>query len=110
MPLYRLKHRQKHYIRNEGASGMVLKSAGDTLELTDAQAHAIRDKVELVGETEGEREVRKAEETVVEGLSPQVVERDDGLGFDVIHAETGEPMNDLPLDEDEAKILAKQGA
>lgn len=106
MPKYQIVQGQEHYMRNAKGPGMNKHVGGDVIELTEDKARAIRDKIVPIGETDIERDVREAEEEVVENLKPLIVERDDELGFDVINAETGQPMNDLPLDRDEAEAMA----
>ncbi len=48
MPLYRLKQGKQHYVRDD-ESKLVRMPAGGTVELSEKQANAFRDKFEAVG-------------------------------------------------------------
>ena len=106
MPQYRIRAGQQHYTRSAKGPGIILHTAGDIIELTEAQAHSFRDKLELIAETEIERAVRADQEIKVNESLPTVRKRD-GKGYDVISAETGNPINDEPLSKKAAESLAE---
>lgn len=112
MPLYRLKAGQVHYLRTGKRAGLKKLEGGAELTLTKAQGHAIRDKVELISETDDEKEVRETIEdspSTENELDSRIVKREDDLGYDVMNEDTSEPMNDVPLELDEAIELIAQG-
>lgn len=102
MALYRLKRGQKHFHRT--VKGNVKLSPGDTIELNPDQAKALRDKFELVAEAPPKKQEVSEKASP---KTPQVVPHPTEEGkFNVLHGETGEVLNDEPLEEFEANLLA----
>lgn len=99
MALYRLKSGQKHSMR----VGRTIRplAPGEEVELTPTQAQAFRDKFDFVSEGR-KKEALKTTEAPKLRKEPHAYLDDK---FDVIHPETGAPINDEPLSEEEADAL-----
>ena len=111
MHKYRLKPGQKHYKRKDYTkSGMVLYQAGQKIELTKKQAENISDKLMPLDDTEGSLALKAAAdektETKAANKRPKVVSAGGGK-WNVLHPETGKPMNDVLLDLEAANRIAK---
>lgn len=106
MPRYRLRVGQSHYTRSPNGSGIKLHKSPEILELTESQAHGIRDKIDLIDATEAEKVVEKEIEEKVEDSLPEITGNEED-GFDVINKETGKPLNDAPMNRADADALAE---
>lgn len=111
MPKYRLKPGQKHYKRKDYTKkGMVLYQGGQIIELTKEQAENISDKLMPLDDTDKSLAVTKAAEdkmvTKTADKLPKVVSAGGG-NWNVLHPETGKPMNDVLLDQEAANRIAK---
>lgn len=111
MPKYRLKPGQKHYKRKDYTkSGMVLYQGGQIIELTREQAENISDKLMPLDDTDKSLASVKAAEdntaTKTADKLPKVVSAGGGK-WNVLHPETGKPMNDILLDMEAATRIAK---
>ncbi len=114
MPKYRLKPGCKHYMRvaDPTKRGLIRFNGGDFIDLTEKQAHHIMAKLEMVGATVEEEEIAEVIEEKAEAAKPEIVptepedDQDEGEYFNVLHAETGLPMNDIPLSRAAAEALA----
>ena len=111
MPKYRLKPGQKHYKRKDYTKvGMVLYQAGQIIELTKKQAENISDKLMPLDDTEGSLALKAAAdektETKAANKRPKVASAGGGK-WNVLHPETGKPMNDVLLDLEAANRIAK---
>ena len=99
---YRLKQGQKHGI--SGPDGYVKMLPGQTIDLTDRQFSAHKDKFDPTEETADAMRSRAAEEAK-ENFS--VVDAG-GKKFNVINTETGEAMNERPVARSTANKLKKK--
>lgn len=106
MPRYRIRIGQEHYTRSPKGSGIKLHKGPEIIDLTELQAHSIRDKVDLVEATEVEKAFEIAQDEKVEKSLPEITGNEED-GFNVINKETGEPLNDEPMTKDEAEALAE---
>ncbi len=111
MPKYRLKPGQKHYKRKDYTKkGMVLYQGGQVIELTKEQAENISDKLMPLDDTDKSLATAKAAEdktaTKAADKLPKVISAGGGK-WNVLHPETGKPMNDILLDMEAAIRIAK---
>ncbi len=112
MPLYRLRAGSAHYKRDlkakQARKGLEKMKTGEEIELTLSQFSALRDKFELVGPSDAEKNAAKAmrDEAGEAGLELVRVEEDGNL-CNVMNKETGEFINDEPLTWAEGKLLTE---
>lgn len=106
MPMYRLRPHCVHYSRSGPRSGVHLNKPGSIIELTESQGKAFQDKFDRVEDTPKEKAFKDSQDKTITENLPAVEETKDG-NFDVLHQETGKPINDEPLTEEDANALAE---
>ena len=111
MHKYRLKPGQKPYKRKEYTKkGMVLYQGGQISDLTKEQAETISDKLMPLDDTDKSLALKAAADEKTETKSadkkPKVVSAGGGK-WNVLHPETGKPMNDILLSQEAAERIAK---
>lgn len=111
MPKYMLKRGEKHRMRyTGGGSGTKLLVGPAEVELSHAQAHAIRDKLEPLNMPRELTNAKTAEEVAV-ALTPKneaeslELKHMGGGKYNVLHPETGEAINDTLLTKSQAEAL-----
>jgi len=100
---YRLRPGQKHYIRGEGRETNIFVG-GDVIELYPKQALGIKDKI-----IEVDTGRAPTSEPPPENTAPRPHLQSTGRNrYNVIHPETGEPINEAPLTRAEAEAMLSE--
>lgn len=101
---YRIRRGQKHYMRGTGRGTNVF-TAGQVIELYPLQAKGIMDKLIPLDEPQ-----EPGEDPTPENTAPEMELKHVGGGrYNVIHPETGEPINDETLSKTEAEEMISSG-
>ena len=112
MPLYKLRAGSVHYTRDldakQARKGLKKMKTGEEIEFTLSQFSALKDKFELIGPTESEKDTAKALRDQVGNAGLELVRvEEDGNLCNVMNKETGEFLNDEPLTWAEGKLLTE---
>lgn len=101
---YRIRPGQKHYMRGVGKDNNVF-TAGQVIELYPHQAMNIMDKLIPL-----DAEQEPGDDPTPVNTAPELELKHVGGGrYNVIHPETGDPINDAPLTKAEAEALLSGG-